>query len=161
MRSGDCFERPTLVPLTIATGGSRSRGEAKLSTPDTMPEAPLSGANRKKAPGSRPVGLGNQIQHLTSDEDEDEAPTMLPTPNARDWKGPPRNPEARGRTTGQLDEAIEVLLPRMTTPVLMTPTAEEGTKPSNTMGVERRRSTGQVFLTNQIVTLEGLDPTEG
>lgn len=44
--------------------------------------------------------------------------------------------------------------------LLQTPLASEGTKPSNTMGVERRLSTGQVFLTNQIVTLCGLDPTE-
>ena len=42
----------------------------------------------------------------------------------------------------------------------MTPVAAEGTKPSNTMGVARRQATGQVFLTNQIVTLMGLDPTE-
>jgi hypothetical protein len=42
----------------------------------------------------------------------------------------------------------------------MTPVAAEGIKPSNTMGVERRLSTGQVFLTNQIVTLCGLDPSE-
>lgn len=46
-------------------------------------------------------------------------------------------------------------------PSLMTPTAQEGVKPSNTMGVERRRRTGQVFLTDQIVTLMGLDPSEG
>ena len=43
---------------------------------------------------------------------------------------------------------------------LLTPVAAEGTKPSNTMGVTRRQATGQVFLTNQIVTLMGLDPTE-
>ncbi len=44
--------------------------------------------------------------------------------------------------------------------LLLTPVAAEGTKPSNTMGVARRQSTGQVFLTNQIVTLCGLDPSE-
>ena len=44
--------------------------------------------------------------------------------------------------------------------LLQTPLASEGTKPSNTMGVERRQSTGQVFLTNQIVSLCGLDPSE-
>lgn len=43
---------------------------------------------------------------------------------------------------------------------LPTPVASEGTKPSNTMGVARRLQTGQVFLTNVIVTLCGLDPTE-
>jgi hypothetical protein len=42
----------------------------------------------------------------------------------------------------------------------MTPVAAEGIKPSNTMGIARRQSTGQVFLTNQIVSLVGLDPTE-
>jgi hypothetical protein len=45
-------------------------------------------------------------------------------------------------------------------PLLQTPMAAEGTKPSNTMGVARREATGQVFLTNQIVTLMGLDPSE-
>jgi hypothetical protein len=44
--------------------------------------------------------------------------------------------------------------------LLATPVASEGTKPSNTMGVARRRATGEVFLTNQIVTLCGLDPSE-
>lgn len=44
--------------------------------------------------------------------------------------------------------------------LLLTPVASEGIKPSNTMGVARRLSTGQVFLTNQIVTLCGLDPSE-
>lgn len=45
-------------------------------------------------------------------------------------------------------------------PLLMTPVAAEGVKPSNTMGVARRSATGQVFLTNQIVSLMGLDPSE-
>lgn len=44
--------------------------------------------------------------------------------------------------------------------LLLTPVASEGIKPSNTMGVSRRLETGQVFLTNQIVSLCGLDPTE-
>jgi hypothetical protein len=44
--------------------------------------------------------------------------------------------------------------------LLMTPVAAEGTKPSNTMGIARRQSTGQLFLTNQIVSLCGLDPSE-
>ena len=44
--------------------------------------------------------------------------------------------------------------------LLLTPVASEGIKPSNTMGVARRLSTGQVFLTNQVVTLCGLDPSE-
>jgi hypothetical protein len=44
--------------------------------------------------------------------------------------------------------------------LLLTPVASEGTKPYNTMGVARREATGQAFLTNQIVTLMGLDPSE-
>lgn len=44
--------------------------------------------------------------------------------------------------------------------LLLTPVASEGIKPSNTMGVRRRLSTGQLFLTNQIVSLCGLDPSE-
>ena len=44
--------------------------------------------------------------------------------------------------------------------LLPTPVASEGTKPSNTMGVARRKATGEVFLTNVIVTLCGLDPSE-
>lgn len=44
--------------------------------------------------------------------------------------------------------------------LLQTPLASEGEKPSNVMGVERRQATGQVFLTNQIVSLCGLDPRE-
>lgn len=45
--------------------------------------------------------------------------------------------------------------------LLQTPVASEAAKPSNTMGVARRQATGQVFLTNQIVSLAGLDPVEG
>lgn len=44
--------------------------------------------------------------------------------------------------------------------LLPTPVASEGTKPSNTMGVGRRKATGEVFLTNVIVSLCGLDPSE-
>lgn len=44
--------------------------------------------------------------------------------------------------------------------LLLTPVASEGTKPSNVMGVARREANGQAFLTNQIVTLCGLDPSE-
>jgi DNA (cytosine-5)-methyltransferase 1 len=50
--------------------------------------------------------------------------------------------------------------PRSDVTLLPTPMAAEGTKPSNVMGVERRLETGQVFLTNVIVTLAGLDPSE-
>ena len=44
--------------------------------------------------------------------------------------------------------------------LLPTPLASEGTKPSNTMGAVRMAATGEVFLTNVIVSLCRLDPTE-
>ena len=73
-----------------------------------------------------------------------------------------------GMTRGGQAFALPTLAPHMgdsessssPIPLLQTPMAAEGTKPSNTMGVARREATGQVFLTNQIVSLMGLDPSE-
>jgi DNA (cytosine-5)-methyltransferase 1 len=45
-------------------------------------------------------------------------------------------------------------------PLLQTPMSGEAEAASNQMGVARRAATGQVFLTNQIASLCGLDPTE-
>lgn len=103
---------------------------------------------------------------------------MLPTPITSDCKG--YGPADMTRDTTQL-RAVHKLMPTPTTQeshsgpsqanrntpplnamvLFMTPVASEGTKPSNVMGVERRQETGQVFLTNQIVSLCGLDPSEG
>lgn len=74
---------------------------------------------------------------------------LLPTPAARDWKD-------SGDFTPKPEKhklAHEIVL-------LATPVASEGHKPSNVMGVARRQATGEVFLTNQIVSLCGMDPSE-
>lgn len=77
----------------------------------------------------------------------DEVERLLPTPTTSDTNG------AGAHGDGGTDL-------RTTVSLLPTPVASEGTKPSNTMGVERRKATGEVFLTNAIVSLCGLDPTE-
>lgn len=69
MRNGELFERPTLAR---PTGGSDC-SSLRFDTPDTMPEAPNSGSNRK----AQPAGLLNQVR------------TLLSTPQARDGKGVP------------------------------------------------------------------------
>ena len=71
MRNGQLFERPTLVPPTAGKDSSSLR----FDTPDTMPEAPNSGSNRK----TQPAGLLNQIA------------TLLPTPAANDSGNTPEN----------------------------------------------------------------------
>lgn len=76
---------------------------------------------------------------------------LMPTPRASD--GEKGGPNQRG-SSGDL------MLPSAVAQLLPTPVASEGTKPSNTMGVERRKATGEVFLTNVIVSMCGLDPTE-
>lgn len=81
--------------------------------------------------------------------------TLLKTPTAQlAINGGSQHPDKRkaGGHGPTLADEVEHLLP--------TPVASEGTKPSNTMGVTRRKATGEVFLTNAIVTLCGLDPTE-
>lgn len=67
-------------------------------------------------------------------------------------------PTPRSGSRGSATETVRMLpTPKV---LFQTPVASEGAKPSNTMGVARRKATGQVFLTNEIVTLCGLDPTE-
>lgn len=91
--------------------------------------------------------------------------TLLPTPAVNDmgagktvdawdaWTEDMRAKHGNGNGHGaSLSIEAQRLLP--------TPVAAEGTKPSNTMGVARREKTGQVALTNVIVSLVGLDPTE-
>ena len=76
-----------------------------------------------------------------------------PTPFAESF------PTSGSMIAGHLFAAPEPTFPEPST-LLPTPVAAEGTKPSNTMGVARRQATGQVFLTNVIVSLCGLDPSE-
>ncbi|ASX98752.1 hypothetical protein SEA_COLUCCI_83 [Arthrobacter phage Colucci] len=93
--------------------------------------------------------------------------TLLKTPTSQlAVNGGSQHPDKRkagGHGPTLADEIEHTLPPIDAVPessLLMTPVAIEGTKPSNVMGVNRRLSTGQVFLTNQIVTLMGLDPSE-
>jgi hypothetical protein len=59
MRSGSLFLRPMWVPVMGEQGGSASRGAwERWDTPDSMPDMPNSGSNRK----SQPAGLGNQAR---------------------------------------------------------------------------------------------------
>ncbi len=98
------------------------------------------------------VGAPHQRKRLfiAITPDADGGLALMPTPRAGD--GEKGGPNQRG-SSGDL------MLPSAVT-LLPTPVASEGTKPSNTMGVARRAATGEVFLTNAIVTLEGMDPTE-
>lgn len=94
-----------------------------------------------------------------------ESLSLLRTVMADEAGGGPLSPamaSARGQTLRLSGQIVDLVNPgQLPQPkLLMTPVASEGTKPSNTMGVARRLETGQVFLTNQIVTLCGLDPSE-
>ena len=61
MLSGRVYELPTSVLPTSGSGSSSSPGRVPVfDTPDTMPEAPNAGSNRR----SQPAGLGNQVRSL-------------------------------------------------------------------------------------------------
>ena len=93
MRNGQVFERPTPGRHTTGSEYLSSR-IALFDTPDTMPEMPNSGSNRK----SQVAGLGNQ------------ALSLLRTPTAAEVEGGPVSPavaKAKGQTlrlTGQVLE---------------------------------------------------------
>lgn len=93
--------------------------------------------------------------------------TLLKTPTSQlAINGGSQHPDKRkagGHGPTLADEIEHTLTPVEEVPessLLLTPVAAEGVKPSNTMGVERRLSTGQLFLTNQVVSIMGLDPSE-
>lgn len=89
---------------------------------------------------------------------------LLPTPVVNDM--------GAGKTPSEWSEWSEAMKARhgngnghgaslsIEAQLLPTPMAAEGIKPSNTMGLERRLETGQPFLTNVVVSLAGLDPSE-
>ncbi|AOZ64744.1 hypothetical protein SEA_CHOCOLAT_81 [Arthrobacter phage Chocolat] len=92
---------------------------------------------------------------------------LIPTPEAKLASSGPDYARANRAGSGghDLTTAMHILHNESVEEVpesalLLTPVAAEGVKPSNTMGVERRLSTGQLFLTNQVVTIMGLDPSE-
>lgn len=59
MRNGRIYARPTWAEVISVSGGFACRGDlTHWDTPDTMPDAPNSGSNRK----AQPAGLGNQAK---------------------------------------------------------------------------------------------------
>ena len=74
-RNGSLFPRPTWVPAMGEPGGSVSPGAVRWDTPDTMPEMPNTGSNRK----AQPAGLGNQAKLVASQK--------WPTPDAAMHQG--------------------------------------------------------------------------
>jgi len=66
IRNGSLFLRPTWVPRMVAQDGFVSHG--KWDTPDSMPEAPNTGSNRK----SQVAGLGNQAKAMLWQTPKDE-----------------------------------------------------------------------------------------
>lgn len=88
MRSGLVFEHPPWVPRMDGSGFSSSRG-LLFDTPDTMPDAPNAGSNRK----AQPAGLGNQVHALLRTPDTDS--------------GGRRNPERLGATMRLADQIAE------------------------------------------------------
>lgn len=59
MRNGSIYRRPMWAPAMEGRGGSASRGAwERWDTPDSMPDMPNTGSNRK----SQPAGLGNQAR---------------------------------------------------------------------------------------------------
>lgn len=108
---------------------------------------PASGSMRNGAACGRPT-WARPIRATASS-------SLLKTPTAQlASNGGSQHPDKRraGGHGPTLADEVEHLF--------LTPVAAEGIKPSNTMGVARRMATGQPFLTNQIVTLLGLDPSE-
>ena len=93
MRNGQVFERQMLVLPTIDSGFSSSL--IVFDTPDTMPDMPNSGSNRKAIP----AGLGNQV-------------AMLRTPKASDGEGGALGEaEAlkRGNSVGVRDQVMDLV----------------------------------------------------
>lgn len=150
----------TMPAPDLAVPLPRSGGH-RLSTPDTSPQAPNAGSHRR----SHPSGLGNQVQVLLptpqaklADAGPDYARatrpgsggddlttlvarTLLPTPRARDGKGPDRNPKGV-----DLNQAV-ALLP--------TPRASDATKGSP----HQHGSSGDLTLTSAVHLLP--TPTAG
>lgn len=153
-RSGVAFVLPTPELPTDASEFSSS--PIRFDTPDTMPDMPNSGSNRK----AQPAGLGNQVR-------------TLPTPQAHDavrGKTPEQVAKMRARghgvsnlnevvfptpttqdaaNTGGVSQGLRNTPPSITSLTLFpTPVAAEGTKGSATQGSARKGLTGQVWLTN-------------
>ena len=124
-RNGSIFPRPTWVPATGAHGGSASPGGGKWDTPDTMPEAPNSGSNRR----TQPAGLGNQARAVMSQQ--------WPTPNAHDGRRP--GADLKSTQGGNLNRDAVMWM----TPSVSNSQGNEYTRDRGQPGMERLTLTGQ------------------
>lgn len=90
--------------------------------------------------------------------------SLLRTVMADEAGGGPLSPamaRARNQTLRLSGQLVDLANPgQLAQPLLATPNAVEADKSVAGMGVARRKKTGQVFLTNQLVTIMGADPTE-
>lgn len=113
MRSGKVYEPPMLGHrMEGSECSSLPRGTQVFDTPDTMPDAPNSGSNRR----SQPAGLGNQVK-------------LLRTPTAVEAEGGLVHPEKARRENRTVRLGAQILA--MTGDLLPTP---------NTMDMLPRRS---------------------
>ncbi len=103
-RNGSLYQRPTWVPAMAGRDGSVSPGAwERWDTPDTMPEMPNSGSNRK----AQPAGLGNQARIVTNWATPDCNTATYSNgkfgPNirqqAKNWATPQASDEKRDRGT--------------------------------------------------------------
>ena len=124
-QSGSLFLRPTWAPATGAHGGSASPGAGKWDTPDTMPEAPNSGSNRR----TQPAGLGNQARAVMSQQ--------WPTPNAHDGRRP--GADLKSTQGGNLNRDAVMWM----TPSVSNSQGNEYTRDRGQPGMERLTLTGQ------------------
>lgn len=109
---GELFELPMPELLTTEQGFS----SLLLSTPDTMPEAPNSGSNRR----SHPSGLLNQVL----------AAELLPTARATSSMAQPLDTTLsmyrnRGHSKFRLEETIAILFPTPTCQAAKHPTMDD------------------------------------
>jgi hypothetical protein len=107
MRNGKVYELPTQGPRIIDSEFS-SLPIRLFDTPDTMPDLPNSGSNRK----NQIAGLGNQAKSFTYAQQE----KLIPTPTTRDYKDRQSEHQREGVVqTDTVARAIfnsgEVLLP--------------------------------------------------
>jgi DNA (cytosine-5)-methyltransferase 1 len=142
------------VSETIASDYARlAKVKVLFDTPDTMPDAPNSGSNRKNGI----AGLGNQAVSLVEESDsisEDSREYLLATPTTMDTL-PPRYGEAYekirnagGRknrlSSGNLREQVVHLLPVPEDSLFRSPSAVEGQ--GGATSVEQKQESGSMLM---------------
>lgn len=122
MRNGVVYEHPMSGHHTEGSGSlSLPPGALVFDTPDTMPDAPNGGSNRK----AQPAGLGNQVKllptprsneakgicvHGAGGQDLRTTVSLLPTPTTTQ-RGPDSNLDTREGARANLHNEIFALLP--------------------------------------------------